>query len=209
MMGDFQIGAQARLMSQALRKITPALSGTRTTVIFINQLREKVGIVFGNPEVTSGGKALKFYASVRLDIRRRAAIKDGTETIGHTVKIKVVKNKLAPPFRECECDIIYGLGISREAEVVKFGVDYGLIRKSGVWHYFPDELGSAQGKDKARDWLQEHSVVTNELERRIKELMQAAPLIHSGAVSVELSDPVSLLGSGPMSDLIPATGEEK
>jgi recombination protein RecA len=209
MMGDFQIGAQARLMSQALRKITPALSGTRTTVIFINQLREKVGIVFGNPEVTSGGKALKFYASVRLDIRRRAAIKDGTETVGHTVKIKVVKNKLAPPFRECECDIIYGIGISREAEVVKFGVDYGLIRKSGVWHYFPDELGSAHGKDKARDWLQKHSVVTDELERRIKELMRAAPLINSSAVSVELPDPASLLGSGPMSDLIPATGEEK
>jgi recombination protein RecA len=203
MMGDSHIGLQARLMSQALRKITPALTSTRTTVIFINQLREKVGIVFGNPEVTSGGKALKFYASVRLDIRKRDAVKDGTVTVGHTIKVKVVKNKLAPPFRECSCDIIYGQGISREAEIVDLGVTHGLIQKSGAWYAFPDNLGTAQGKEGARAWLLEHSVVADELERRIRERMAKSPPPAVRSASVVPADPASLIGSGTLADLVP------
>jgi recombination protein RecA len=202
MMGDSHIGLQARLMSQALRKITPALTSTRTTVIFINQLREKVGIVFGNPEVTSGGKALKFYASVRLDIRKIETLKNGEVTVGHKVRVKVVKNKLAPPFRQCECDIIYGRGISREAEIVDLGVAHGLIKKSGAWYAFPDSLGTAQGKEGARAWLLEHSAATDELERRVRERMAKSP---SSAISASLVVPSasteSLMSDVPLSDL--------
>lgn len=201
MMGDFQIGAQARLMSQALRKITPALSGTRTTVIFINQLREKVGIVFGNPEVTSGGKALKFYASVRLDIRKKDTLKEGVTAVGHTIKIKVVKNKLAPPFRECFADIIYGKGISREAEIVSLGVDYGVIAKSGAWYTFGGEqLG--QGKEKCRLRLEAEPELASSLEKLVRERMRAAPATARPVlVPSSTLDPASLLGPGSLADL--------
>jgi len=209
-MGASHIGLQARLMSQALRKMTGSVSATKTTVIFINQLREKIGIVFGNPEVTSGGKALKFYASVRLDLRRGEAIKDGTVVVGHQVRIKVVKNKLAPPFRSCECAIIYGRGISREAEIVDLSVTHGFIRQTGAWYYFPDDLGSAQGKENARVWLMTHPVVTDELERQVRERMLSVSSVPVSRVSPSLeSDPASLLGQGSFADLTPVTSEGK
>jgi recombination protein RecA len=201
-MGASHIGLQARLMSQALRKLTGAVSNTRTTLIFINQLREKVGVVFGNPEVTTGGKALKFYASVRLDIRRKEAIKEGAETVGHTVRIKVVKNKMAPPFKECLCDIIYGIGISRAGEIVELGVTYGVIRKAGAWYYFPPDNEGAQGKEAARAWIQEHTVVANELERQIRERMAASPALVTPSPSSPLADPASLIGPGSLADLV-------
>src|ERR1700743_1983442 len=141
-MGDSHVGLQARLMSQALRKITGALSQTKTTAVFINQLREKVGVMFGSPGTTPGGKALKFYASVRLDIRRIETLKDGTEAVGNRTRIKVVKNKMAPPFKTAEFDILYGVGISREGSLIDLGVDQGIVRKAGAWYtYEGDELG--------------------------------------------------------------------
>ena len=149
-MGDSHVGLQARLMSQALRKIAGALSNTNTTMIFINQLREKIGVMFGSPETTTGGKALKFYASVRLDIRRIEALKDGTDVVGNRTRVKVVKNKMAPPFKQAEFDIIYGQGISREGSLIDVGVEQGIVRKSGAWYtYDGEQLG--QGKENVRD----------------------------------------------------------
>jgi recombination protein RecA len=204
-MGDTHVGLQARLMSQALRKITASLGASKTTVIFINQLREKIGVFYGNPEITSGGKALKFYASVRLDIRKVETLKDGTEAVGHTVKIKVVKNKLAPPLRDCRVDIIYGQGISRASEIVTLGVDYGIIKKSGAWYvYDGDQLG--QGKEKARLRLEGDSELASALEKLIREKMLA------GSVSRPVpahTDPSSLVGGGPLADLSPVIEEEK
>lgn len=167
-MGDSHVGLQARLMSQALRKITGALHNSGTTTIFINQLREKVGVMFGSPETTTGGKALKFYASVRLDVRRIETLKDSGEPVGNRTKVKVAKNKVAPPFKQAEFDIIYGHGISREGSLIDMGVDHGLLRKSGAWYtYEGDQLG--QGKENARRFLRDNPDVANQIEKQIKE----------------------------------------
>jgi recombination protein RecA len=166
-MGDSHIGLQARLMSQALRKLTGALSNTNTTMIFINQLREKIGVFFGSPETTAGGKALKFYASVRLDIRRIETLKDGTEAVGNRTRVKVVKNKMASPFKQAEFDIIYGVGISREGSLIDFGVEHDIVKKSGAWYtYEGEQLG--QGKENSRNFLIEKPEVANEIEKKIK-----------------------------------------
>lgn len=165
-MGDSHVGLQARLMSQALRKITGGLSQSKTTAIFINQLREKIGVFFGSPETTSGGKALKFYASVRLDIRRIETLKDGGEAVGNRTRVKVVKNKMAPPFKQAEFDILYGEGISREGSLIDYGVDKGLVKKSGAWYtYDGDQLG--QGKENARRFLQQNPDIANDIEQKI------------------------------------------
>jgi recombination protein RecA len=167
-MGDNHVGLQARLMSQALRKITGALSTSGTTAIFINQLREKIGVMFGSPETTTGGKALKFYASIRLDVRRIETMKDGGEAVGNRTRVKVVKNKVAPPFKQAEFDILYGHGISREGSLIDMGVEQAILRKSGAWYtYEGDQLG--QGKENARRFLKENPDVANEIEKRIKE----------------------------------------
>ena len=167
-MGDSHVGLQARLMSQALRKITGALSNTGTTAIFINQLREKIGVMFGSPETTTGGKALKFYASVRLDVRRIETLKDGTEAVGNRTRVKVVKNKVAPPFKQAEFDIVYGQGISREGSLIDVGVDQGLIKKSGAWYtYDGEQLG--QGKENVRSFLKDNPDMADEIEKKIKE----------------------------------------
>ena len=167
-MGDSHVGLQARLMSQALRKITGALSTTGTTAIFINQLREKIGVFFGSPETTTGGKALKFYASVRLDVRRIETLKDGQEAVGSRTRVKVVKNKVAPPFKQAEFDILWGVGISREGGLIDIGVEHGLVRKAGAWYtYEGDQLG--QGKENARSFLRDNPDLADEIEKRIKE----------------------------------------
>ncbi|MVA75660.1 recombinase RecA [Auraticoccus sp. F435] len=167
-MGDSHVGLQARLMSQALRKMTGALHGAGTTAIFINQLREKIGVMFGSPETTTGGKALKFYSSVRLDVRRIETLKDGSEMVGNRTRVKVVKNKVAPPFKQAEFDILYGQGISREGSLIDMGVEAGIIRKAGAWFtYDSDQLG--QGKENARNYLKNNPDVALELERKIKE----------------------------------------
>jgi recombination protein RecA len=181
-MGDSHVGLQARLMSQALRKITGALNQTKTTAIFINQLREKVGVMFGSPETTTGGKALKFYASVRLDIRRIETLKDGTDSVGNRTRVKVVKNKMAPPFKSAEFDILYGIGISREGSLIDLGVEQGIVRKSGAWYtYEGDQLG--QGKENARNFLRENEDVANEIEKRIKEKLGVGPRLDADATS--------------------------
>lgn len=162
-MGDNRVGLQARLMSQALRKLTSAISKTNTTCIFINQLREKIGVMFGNPETTTGGNALKFYASVRLDIRRANQLKDGEEVIGNQVRVKVVKNKVAPPFRKAEFDIMFGEGISRSGEIIDLGAELGIIKKSGSWYSYNDtKLG--QGRDAAKQCIQDNPELAEELE---------------------------------------------
>jgi len=167
-MGEPQMGLQARLMSQALRKLTANIKRTNTLVIFINQIRMKIGVMFGNPETTSGGNALKFYASVRMDIRRIGSIKKGDEVIGSETRVKVVKNKVAPPFRNAEFDILYGEGISWEGEVLELGVLHGVLEKSGAWYiYNGDRLG--QGKDNARDFLKENHALALEIEQKIRE----------------------------------------
>jgi recombination protein RecA len=167
-MGDNHVGLQARLMSQALRKIAGALSNSGTTAIFINQLREKIGVMFGSPETTTGGKALKFYASVRLDVRRIETLKDGGEPVGNRTRVKVVKNKVAPPFKQAEFDILYGKGVSREGSLIDMGVEQGILRKSGAWYtYEGDQLG--QGKENARKFLRDNPDVSNEIEKRIKD----------------------------------------
>ena len=154
-------------MSQALRKLTGGLSNTNTTMIFINQLREKIGVFFGSPETTAGGKALKFYASVRLDIRRIETLKDGTEAVGNRTRVKVVKNKMASPFKQAEFDIIYGIGISREGSLLDFGVEHEIVKKSGAWYtYEGEQLG--QGKENSRNFLIEKPEVANEIEKKIK-----------------------------------------
>ncbi|KAM9863956.1 recombinase RecA [Leucobacter sp. BZR 635] len=165
-MGDSHVGLQARLMSQALRKITGSLSSTKTTAIFINQLREKIGVFFGSPETTSGGKALKFYASVRLDIRRIQTLKDGQDAVGNRTRVKVVKNKMAPPFKQAEFDILYGVGISREGSLIDYGVEQGLVKKSGAWYtYDGDQLG--QGMENARRYLIANPDTALEIEEKI------------------------------------------
>ena len=167
-MGDSHVGLQARLMSQALRKITGALSASGTTAIFINQLREKIGVFFGSPETTTGGKALKFYASVRMDIRRIETLKEGTDAVGNRTRVKIVKNKVAPPFKQAEFDILYGVGISREGGLIDLGVEHGFIRKSGAWYtYEGDQLG--QGKENARGFLRDNPDLADEIEKKIKE----------------------------------------
>ncbi|PHX75336.1 MAG: recombinase RecA [Actinobacteria bacterium] len=169
-MGDSHIGLQARLMSQALRKITGALAQSKTTAIFINQLREKIGVFFGSPETTTGGKALKFYASIRLDVRRIETLKDGQDAVGNRTRVKVVKNKMAPPFKQAEFDILYGHGISREGSLIDLGVDEGFVKKSGSWYtYEGDQLG--QGKENARTFLIDNPDLANEIEKKIKEQM--------------------------------------
>ncbi|NHB85896.1 recombinase RecA [Tessaracoccus sp. HDW20] len=181
-MGDSHVGLQARLMSQALRKMTGALKTTNTTAIFINQLREKIGVMFGSPETTTGGRALKFYSSVRLDVRRIETLKDGTDMVGNRTRVKVVKNKVAPPFKQAEFDIIYGEGISREGSLIDMGVDAGIIRKAGAWFtYESDQLG--QGKENARNFLKNNPDVANEIERRIR--------LHLGVDKAEVPEGVN------------------
>jgi len=167
-MGDSKMGLQARLMSQALRKLTATISKTNTICIFINQLREKIGVMFGNPETTTGGNALKFYASVRLDIRRMAQIKDGEEAVGNRVKVKVVKNKVAPPFRATEFDIVFGEGISKTGEIIDMGVELGIVQKSGSWFsYGTDRLG--QGRDTVKQLLHDNPELATDIENKIRE----------------------------------------
>ena len=166
-MGDAQMGSQARLMSQALRKLTGSISKSLTSVVFINQIRQKIGVMFGNPETTTGGNALKFYASMRLDIRRISAIKQGDETIGSHVRVKVVKNKLAPPFQQAEFDIIFGTGISKEGDLLDLATEQGLIAKSGAWFsYGSERIG--QGRENAKTYLKEHPELTAELDKQIR-----------------------------------------
>ena len=169
-MGDPQMGLQARLMSQALRKLTANIKRSNTMVIFINQIRMKIGVMFGNPETTTGGNALKFYASVRLDIRRTGSIKKGEETIGNETRVKVVKNKIAPPFKQADFDILYGEGISRESEIIELGVLHKLIDKAGAWYaYKGEKIG--QGKDNVRDYLKEHKDIAREIEQKIRAIV--------------------------------------
>ena len=168
-MGDAHVGLQARLMSQALRKLSGAISKTNTVAIFINQLREKVGVMFGNPETTPGGRALKFYSSIRLDVRRIESLKQGTEIIGNRTRVKVVKNKVAPPFKKAEFDIIYGEGISKEGTILDLAVSIDAIKKSGAWYSTPEGDRIAQGRESARDYLKENQEYTEELESKILE----------------------------------------
>jgi len=182
-MGDSHMGLQARLMSQALRKLTSNIKKSNTLVIFINQIRMKIGVMFGNPETTTGGNALKFYASVRLDIRRTGAIKKGEEVIGNETRVKVVKNKVAPPFRQVDFEIIYGEGISREAELIELGVAQGLIDKSGAWYtYQGSRIG--QGKDNVRDYLKENKAIATEIDTKLRQLLLSGNV---SAASLELS----------------------
>src|SRR3569832_1644334 len=188
-MGDAHVGLQARLMSQALRKLTAAISKSRSMVIFINLIRMKIGVMFGSPETTTGGNALKFYASVRLDIRRIGAIKKGEEVVGNETRVKVVKNKVAPPFKQAEFEILYGEGISREGEIVDLGVQAGLVDKSGAWYsYNGTRIG--QGKDNARTYLKEHPAVAREIEEQLRAKSLSLRTVASGqgeeAAEVEL-----------------------
>ncbi|MBA1834819.1 recombinase RecA [Corynebacterium wankanglinii] len=189
-MGDSHVGLQARLMSQALRKMTGALYNSGTTAIFINQLREKIGVMFGSPETTTGGKALKFYASVRCDVRRIQTLKDGQDSIGNRTKMKVVKNKVSPPFKIAEFDIMYGEGISRESSIIDMGVENGIVKKSGSWFtYEGDQLG--QGKEKARVFLKENPDLANEIEDKIFQALHVGKYAN---VSDELTDdPVDMV----------------
>lgn len=178
-MGDSHVGLQARLMSQALRKLAGSISRTKTIVVFINQIREKIGVMFGSPETTTGGRALKFYASVRMDIRRIGAIKDGTEVVGNRTRVKVVKNKVAPPFREAEFDIIYGEGVSSMGELVDLAVDNNIIQKSGSWYAYGDtKIG--QGREAAKIWLRENLEIRDEIKSRVREAL--------GMVKMHVSD---------------------
>jgi len=186
-MGDSHVGLQARLMSQALRKITGALSNSNTTAIFINQLREKIGVMFGSPETTTGGRALKFYASVRLDVRRIETLKDGSEPVGSRTRVKVVKNKVSPPFKQAEFDILYGIGISREGGLIDMGVEQGIVRKSGAWYtYEGDQLG--QGKENSRNFLRDNPDLGNEIEKRIKEKLGVGPQVDTPAAVETAAD---------------------
>ena len=170
-MGDNKVGLQARLMSQALRKLTATISKTNTTCIFINQLREKIGVMFGNPETTTGGNALKFYASVRIDIRKSTPVKDGEEVMGHLTKVKIVKNKVAPPFRRAEFDIMFGEGISKVGEIIDLGVEHGIIKKSGSWFSY-GETKLAQGRDAVKQLLADNPELAEELEAKIVEALK-------------------------------------
>jgi recombination protein RecA len=189
-MGDSHVGLQARLMSQAMRKLAGSLSRFDTTAMFINQLREKIGIMFGNPETTPGGRALKFYSSVRLDVRKIDNLKDGTDVVGSRVRAKVVKNKLAPPFRLAEFDILYGKGISKEGSLIDVGVDLEMVKKSGAWFtYEGEQLG--QGRENARQFLIEHTDVAREIERRIREAVGLTAFTEEDDTPVEIPDAVA------------------
>jgi len=178
-MGEMQLGLHARLMSQALRKLTGNIKRSNTIVIFINQIRMKIGVMFGNPETTTGGNALKFYSSVRLDIRRIGAIKNGEEVVGNMTRVKVVKNKVAPPFREAEFEIMYGSGISREGEIIDLGVAQGLVEKSGSWYSYRNER-IGQGKDNTRTFLQQHPEISKDLEDKLREKLVPQKIIRGG-----------------------------
>jgi recombination protein RecA len=192
-MGEPQMGLQARLMSQALRKLTANIKRSNTLVIFINQIRMKIGVMFGNPETTTGGNALKFYASVRIDIRRIGSIKKGEEVIGSETRAKIVKNKVAPPFRQAEFDILYGEGISREGEIIELGVQHNIIEKSGAWYsYGKDRIG--QGKDNTREYLRENPKMANEIESRIR----AAVGVAGGPEVVVKKQPLEVVESDPV-----------
>jgi recombination protein RecA len=167
-MGDTHVGLQARLMSQALRKLTAIVAKSQTSLIFINQIREKIGVMFGNPETTPGGRALKFYSSVRLDIRRIASIKDGDEAVGNRTRVKIVKNKMAPPFRKAEFDILYGKGISREGDLLDLGLEKRLVQKSGAWYSYGD-LRIGQGRENAKQFLKENADLRDEIETKVRK----------------------------------------
>jgi recombination protein RecA len=170
-------------MSQALRKLTGVISSSKTTAVFINQLREKIGVMFGSPETTTGGRALKFYASVRLDVRRIETLKDGTEAVGNRTRVKVVKNKVSPPFKQAEFDILYGHGISREGSLIDMGVDHGFVRKAGAWYtYEGDQLG--QGKENSRAFLKDNPDLADEIEKKIKEKLGIGAKVDEPAVDV-------------------------
>jgi recombination protein RecA len=181
-MGDSHMGLQARLMSQALRKLTANIQRSNTMVIFINQIRMKIGVMFGNPETTTGGNALKFYASVRLDIRRIGAIKRGDEIIGNETRVKVVKNKVAPPFKQCEFEILYGEGSSREGELIDLGVKNGMIEKAGAWYSYNEER-IGQGKDNVRTFLKEHPEMAEDIDRRLRDALLPRPKVKGDAKS--------------------------
>ena len=181
-MGDSHVGLQARLMSQALRKLTAIVAKTGTTLVFINQIREKIGVMFGSPETTTGGRALKFYSSVRLDIRRIAALKDGETVVGSRAKIKVVKNKTAAPFRQAEFDIDYGEGISRSGELVDLGVEHKLVVKSGAW-YTCGEVRLGQGRENAKRFLRENEDLADELEGKLREALGLPPMAAAAPVA--------------------------
>ena len=186
-MGDSHVGLQARLMSQALRKITGALSSSGTTAIFINQLREKIGVFFGSPETTTGGKALKFYSSVRIDVRRIETLKEGTDSVGNRTRAKVVKNKMAPPFKQAEFDILYGHGISREGGLIDLGVEHGIVRKSGAWYtHEGDQLG--QGKENVRRFLKDNPELAEEIEAKIKTKLGVGATLEVVPESAEAVD---------------------
>jgi len=175
-MGDSHVGLQARLMSQALRKLTGNINRSKCMVIFINQIRMKIGVMFGSPETTSGGNALKFYASVRLDIRRIGALKKGDEVVGNQTRVKVVKNKLAPPFKQAEFEILYGEGISREGELIELGVVHNLVEKSGAWYSYNGER-MGQGKENVRQFLKENPDIADEIDRKLRaEMMPSRPV---------------------------------
>ncbi len=209
-MGDSHVGLQARLMSQALRKMTGALSQTGTTAIFINQLREKIGVMFGSPETTTGGKALKFYASVRCDVRRIQTLKDGQDAVGNRTKMKIVKNKVSPPFKIAEFDIVYGEGISREGSIIDLGVENGLIKKSGSWYtYKGDQLG--QGKEKAREFLKESPELSAEIEDGIMRALKVGPYAKADATA-EADAPMDVPGMDPADapiDVVPTFDDDE
>ena len=188
-MGDSHMGLQARLMSQALRKLTGNIKRSNTMVIFINQIRMKIGVMFGNPETTTGGNALKFYASVRLDIRRIGAIKRGDEVIGNETRVKVVKNKVAPPFKQCEFEILYGEGTSREGELIDLGVKLGMIDKAGAWYSYNDER-IGQGKDNSRTFLKENPQIADEIDARIRAELLPRPSHSDNSEALETTSPV-------------------
>ncbi|MFG1999592.1 recombinase RecA [Spirillospora sp. NPDC048911] len=212
-MGDSHVGLQARLMSQALRKMTGAINQTKTTAIFINQLREKIGVMFGSPETTTGGRALKFYASVRLDVRRIETLKDGTEAVGNRVRVKVVKNKVSPPFKVADMDLIYGQGISKEGGLIDLGVEHGFVRKSGAWYtYEGDQLG--QGKENARNFLKANPDTANEIEKKIKEKLGVGPKVDKeapetteAAKPAAAAKPVAAAATGRKSAKTPKPGD--
>ena len=189
-MGDSHVGLQARLMSQALRKLTGAVARSQTCVIFTNQIREKIGVMFGNPETTSGGRALKFYSSLRMDIRRIGAIKDGSDLIGNRTRVKVVKNKCAPPFRQAEFDILYNEGISHESLLIDIGVEENIVEKSGSWYSFGD-LRLGQGKENARDFLKENVDVLEEVDVRVRKTLGLVEALDSGSEEGEQDSAVA------------------
>jgi recombination protein RecA len=189
--GDAHVGLQARLMSQALRILNPAIARTKTCIIFINQIRQKIGVMFGNPETTSGGLALKFYSSVRLDIRKITTVKDGEETVGSRVRVKVVKNKVAPPFKQCEFDLMHDRGISREGDLLDLGIEDKIVDKSGAWLNY-GEIRLGQGRENAKQFLRENPLLVEEISRRILEkrgLFSAAPNVEANGEPATKSEP--------------------